>query len=398
MITLLDGLCKWQKRFACSKKKKITFMWCFFSPFLFFLILLLLFSYYNQCYLHITKTKKNKTKKKMICLDDTLFCRSIPSLPIRSAAEQAMKNVELCRVSEVIPERMQEAEMNLQLAKQFFKDFTCGMHHGTVAECFSMWFTDDIEWSTYQMPLPLFSVGKRDTVLAYNLVCNKTFGGPTSIISIYVNSIKLINHDRALVEVTYSILQGGWEEPSINVNRSYLRFRNGRICEMLTTKGINCDQAIGSCLEATIQPVQPQPLMKRGPDGNSDVSSCGLSESMMPSTPDDGGLPPLENPFSDEQPPALEDPSLPTPPPAVVRPCQHNNWDSVRVKRQLAVLRCRVCCAQWKLRAKKINRCHSFMDRGVCTDANCGYLHVNSRKQTTSERQLAHDMDMEFKD
>eukprot|EP01060_Flectonema_neradi_P018494 TRINITY_DN2534_c0_g1_i1.p1 TRINITY_DN2534_c0_g1~~TRINITY_DN2534_c0_g1_i1.p1 ORF type:complete len:241 (+),score=32.59 TRINITY_DN2534_c0_g1_i1:52-774(+) len=66
-------------------------------------------------------------------------------------------------------------------------------------------------------------------------------------------------------------------------------------------------------------------------------------------------------------------------PPSFDRPCSHNNWDSIRVKRKLCQLRCRICLGQWKLRAENVNRCPVFVEPG-CTDANCKLLHINKKK------------------
>ena len=76
----------------------------------------------------------------------------------------------------------------------------------------------------------------------------------------------------------------------------------------------------------------------------------------------------------------------PLPPPTCDRPCDHNNWDSVRVKRKQVLLRCRECVSQWKIKAGGVKRCRAFLN-GACDEgASCPLLHINCKKQTKEER------------
>eukprot|EP01064_Diplonema_japonicum_P021274 TRINITY_DN3080_c0_g1_i4.p1 TRINITY_DN3080_c0_g1~~TRINITY_DN3080_c0_g1_i4.p1 ORF type:complete len:298 (+),score=62.77 TRINITY_DN3080_c0_g1_i4:52-945(+) len=85
-------------------------------------------------------------------------------------------------------------------------------------------------------------------------------------------------------------------------------------------------------------------------------------------------------------------PSLPPSPPASDRPCEHNCWDSVRVKRQWCLLRCRVCESQWRLSTGSFVKCKAFSTKPGCpVGTSCTLVHMNSRKQTLAERQLAID-------
>lgn len=70
-----------------------------------------------------------------------------------------------------------------------------------------------------------------------------------------------------------------------------------------------------------------------------------------------------------------------------VRPCEHNEWDSVRAKQGVALLRCRVCSTPWRTVLSNRDgpalwhRCSAF-DRGECTlGPSCPALHVHRRKQ-----------------
>eukprot|EP01060_Flectonema_neradi_P036124 TRINITY_DN6872_c0_g1_i2.p1 TRINITY_DN6872_c0_g1~~TRINITY_DN6872_c0_g1_i2.p1 ORF type:complete len:323 (+),score=53.83 TRINITY_DN6872_c0_g1_i2:41-970(+) len=78
---------------------------------------------------------------------------------------------------------------------------------------------------------------------------------------------------------------------------------------------------------------------------------------------------------------------LPFRPPSMIRPCSHNNWDSVRVKRKWCLLRCRMCGSQWRLATGSFTRCHVFTSKSGCSaDESCPLLHIHHRKQTLAER------------
>eukprot|EP01062_Namystynia_karyoxenos_P028587 TRINITY_DN2163_c0_g1_i1.p1 TRINITY_DN2163_c0_g1~~TRINITY_DN2163_c0_g1_i1.p1 ORF type:complete len:544 (+),score=96.98 TRINITY_DN2163_c0_g1_i1:90-1634(+) len=62
-------------------------------------------------------------------------------------------------------------------------------------------------------------------------------------------------------------------------------------------------------------------------------------------------------------------------------PCVHNSWDSLRIRKGHAALRCRECGAQWRVEAAWLasSRCKGF-DAGSCTAADCAALHVHRIK------------------
>ena len=72
------------------------------------------------------------------------------------------------------------------------------------------------------------------------------------------------------------------------------------------------------------------------------------------------------------------------PAPTICRPCQHNDWDSVRIKNQIALLRCRICTSQWKIKIAQIKKCNRFLE-GSCAREKCPFLHINVRKRTRAE-------------
>ncbi|KAJ9452691.1 hypothetical protein DIPPA_27252 [Diplonema papillatum] len=85
-----------------------------------------------------------------------------------------------------------------------------------------------------------------------------------------------------------------------------------------------------------------------------------------------GGLPSRQ-----ETEPVAEEDDTPQP-----KPCSHNAWDSVRIKRKWCLLRCRACQAQWRLLASLVSasRCIEFITTG-CTDPGCENIHIFLRKQ-----------------
>eukprot|EP01060_Flectonema_neradi_P005363 TRINITY_DN13562_c0_g1_i1.p1 TRINITY_DN13562_c0_g1~~TRINITY_DN13562_c0_g1_i1.p1 ORF type:complete len:635 (+),score=89.66 TRINITY_DN13562_c0_g1_i1:40-1944(+) len=75
---------------------------------------------------------------------------------------------------------------------------------------------------------------------------------------------------------------------------------------------------------------------------------------------------------------------------ALTKPCSHNSWDNVRVKRGWAILRCRICHLQWRLRPTAIPHCDSFArGTGCCPmGVECTQLHVHrTREQTEAKKQ-----------
>ncbi|KAJ9472089.1 hypothetical protein DIPPA_14442 [Diplonema papillatum] len=88
-----------------------------------------------------------------------------------------------------------------------------------------------------------------------------------------------------------------------------------------------------------------------------------------------------------ESPQGRENSNVECPVPTFERPCQHNMWDSVRIKRKWCLLRCRLCESQWRLPASDIpiRRCNEFAAHG-CKNMTCKALHIFLRKQRLEER------------
>jgi len=73
----------------------------------------------------------------------------------------------------------------------------------------------------------------------------------------------------------------------------------------------------------------------------------------------------------------------------LTRPCAHNSWDNVRLKRGWVILRCRECGSQWRQRPFNASggRCRTFTGPGGCgLGTKCPLLHVHAVKRTVEER------------
>ncbi|KAJ9458009.1 hypothetical protein DIPPA_11271 [Diplonema papillatum] len=75
---------------------------------------------------------------------------------------------------------------------------------------------------------------------------------------------------------------------------------------------------------------------------------------------------------------------------ALSRPCCHNAWDNVRIKRGWAILRCRICQCQWRLRPTAIPHCTDFArGAGACPrGVECPQLHVHRTREQSSDKKM----------
>eukprot|EP00755_Sulcionema_specki_P029691 Sspe_Gene.1943::Locus_653_Transcript_1_1_Confidence_1.000_Length_1340::g.1943::m.1943 len=69
-------------------------------------------------------------------------------------------------------------------------------------------------------------------------------------------------------------------------------------------------------------------------------------------------------------------------------PCEHNDWDNVRVKKGVMMLRCRKCQAPWKCLADYAmeEKCQEFSKGNCHLGPNCLKLHLNMRKESLLHR------------
>ena len=246
--------------------------------------------------------------------------QTYPSKLIRTPEEQYQREVNMCAQDEIAPEDLQQAERTRTLSGEFFMGFIRSMHEGTIPKLFSEWLTEDAEWSC-MLGLPLYAVGVQKCVILYNEILHNFFGGPNSTVTFTIHKLEMFAKDRCRMTAISNTTTPTVIPPSLK--HLHIRIRGNQVSEFL------------------VLPV---------------------GKSLIP--------PPQK-------------PRFELPAPTMVRPCPHNNWDSIRIKNQIALLRCRICTCQWKLKAADAKRCNDFMD-GNCTDS-CPKLHINTRKQTRAE-------------
>ena len=71
------------------------------------------------------------------------------------------------------------------------------------------------------------------------------------------------------------------------------------------------------------------------------------------------------------------------------RPCNHNNWDNVRIVKGKVGLRCRSCGCHWKAEVTTITKCPAFFC-GYCPNGvNCPLPHIHRYKNKAKEENKA---------
>eukprot|EP01064_Diplonema_japonicum_P012182 TRINITY_DN1963_c1_g1_i1.p1 TRINITY_DN1963_c1_g1~~TRINITY_DN1963_c1_g1_i1.p1 ORF type:complete len:294 (+),score=31.84 TRINITY_DN1963_c1_g1_i1:48-884(+) len=220
----------------------------------------------------------------------------------------------------------------IEATKQFWKEHVSSMHTGRVSECYEAWMTGDVVWLTERVGLPLRSQGITEACKLYNIVQDKILGGPQSTVTTRVN--RVVHHQKTdLIKLDFvcSILKPNSLSPKVEFRRFTIRWNE----DLLITRVI-----VSPTDDSIINPVL-EPMVARPESGIQ-----------------------------------LE-----------ARPCSHNNWDPVRVKRKHATLRCRTCTSQWKLHVAKVSRCAAHITPKGCPDGSeCSLLHINARKLTYEER------------
>eukprot|EP01060_Flectonema_neradi_P014882 TRINITY_DN21567_c0_g1_i1.p1 TRINITY_DN21567_c0_g1~~TRINITY_DN21567_c0_g1_i1.p1 ORF type:complete len:284 (+),score=38.85 TRINITY_DN21567_c0_g1_i1:56-907(+) len=256
-----------------------------------------------------------------------------PCKPVRSPEAQYQKELNMTIEEPVAASDMAQAEHAKMLCGVFWREFISAMHEGKLPEFFNKWLTDDIEWVCKRGKL--FSVGIDNCILAYNRALVEFFGGPNSLVTFTLHEVDILSKDRSRLTACSKVDSPGPADPApVEMQTLYehlhVRFRGDRVCEILIFP-----------VDFKLTPPPSPPLVSQKP-------------------------------------------KIELPPPSISRPCRHNNWDSVRIKNQIALLRCRICTSQWKIKVAQIKRCNRFTE-GDCSRENCVFLHINMRKQTRAE-------------
>eukprot|EP01064_Diplonema_japonicum_P009752 TRINITY_DN171_c2_g3_i1.p1 TRINITY_DN171_c2_g3~~TRINITY_DN171_c2_g3_i1.p1 ORF type:complete len:323 (+),score=45.79 TRINITY_DN171_c2_g3_i1:142-969(+) len=232
------------------------------------------------------------------------------------------------------------------VTKQFWKEYNSAMHTGKVADFYEAWLDDEVVWTSSRLPLGLKSKGKLGACRNYNIVVDKILGGTKSTVSTRVNNVTYHpKTDVVRLDFTSSVMRPGAIVPTVEYRRFTIRFNNQmKIAQVV----------VSPCDDFLICPVR----------------------TLSSDDEDDDGCDSEKNASA----------SVPLQPPTMTRPCLHNNWDPVRVKRRHALLRCRVCASQWKIPVAKVSRCPKYHVTGCAKGEECGSLHINVRKQTYTQR------------
>eukprot|EP01059_Diplonema_ambulator_P009682 TRINITY_DN1962_c1_g2_i1.p1 TRINITY_DN1962_c1_g2~~TRINITY_DN1962_c1_g2_i1.p1 ORF type:complete len:339 (+),score=71.20 TRINITY_DN1962_c1_g2_i1:1857-2873(+) len=268
-------------------------------------------------------------------------------------------------------------EEQVAVAKQYFREFLSSMHSGKVTDCIFAWMSDEIEWYSERLPLPLKAKGKIEACTLYNTVLEKVMGGPNATVTMHLDDARyLAQHDVVRIDFTTSVVRMGAVTSYVESKRFTLKFDDDmKIVRIVVSPQDTYSMSIGACPEACIAPVADRQYEKAAPKNfcppreatkapSDTASSTGCSSEELSSSSAGTTL----------QPPTTD------------RPCLHNNWDSVRVKRGYALLRCRTCSSQWKLPSTSVKRCSKYLNKTCTLGTLCTCLHVNSRKQTYEER------------
>ena len=248
------------------------------------------------------------------------------SHPIGNPEERHKKEMKLRVREEIHPSDYLESQQSKNLFKRFFADLLSGMHEGKITEVFTHWLTNDIEWECKIGSI--FAVGVDHCIMMYNKALMDFFGGPNSTVTFTVHGIDVLSSDRCKLTVI-STVDTSETIPTLYED-FYVRFRGNKVSEIL------------------IAPIEGFVV-------------CSEFLATLSAKP-----------------------KLELPPPSITRPCNHNDWDSVRVKNQIGLLRCRVCTAQWKIKVSHIKKCNRYTE-GMCNREECSYLHIRMRKQTRAE-------------
>eukprot|EP01065_Artemidia_motanka_P005887 TRINITY_DN12858_c0_g1_i1.p1 TRINITY_DN12858_c0_g1~~TRINITY_DN12858_c0_g1_i1.p1 ORF type:complete len:551 (+),score=130.19 TRINITY_DN12858_c0_g1_i1:101-1753(+) len=147
---------------------------------------------------------------------------------------------------------------------------------------------------------------------------------------------------------------------------------------------------VGGSVPLHSTPVPFSPTGESWQAGSSPASSASVESEGGPMSPAAASVRQQPAPASDKKQQQQQQQQRTTPAQFRNRPCPHNEWDSVRTKQGVALLRCRVCSCPWRTVLSNRNgpalwhRCSAF-DRGECTlGPACPALHVHRSKKRPS--------------
>ncbi|KAJ9464490.1 hypothetical protein DIPPA_24771 [Diplonema papillatum] len=164
-----------------------------------------------------------------------------------------------------------------------------------------------------------------------------------------------------------------WEPPfGANDNLGVYMLSESEVDKMLSELNENSSAPTGSSVGEGDQTFRDSPSDTLSVDGSSD------DEELVAKQSGDCVVDPEEK---------LADPTY------TECPCDHNEWDNVRAKKDCITLRCRVCSAKWKTRSAALSRCKAFQNN-TCSE-DCDGVHIfrhksnkkaEKKQQRTSKR------------
>eukprot|EP00659_Diplonema_papillatum_P015870 gene15870-24248_t len=129
---------------------------------------------------------------------------------------------------------------------------------------------------------------------------------------------------------------------------------------VLPSKEATCPAPQQAAAQARAGPAQEPPPSPPKPAPRARKGGGAVQEAVVDIHDSDVEMPPLctgsyGNSDSSEAGDKPQSSFTSLPAPTTDRPCEHNNWDSVRVKRKWCLLRCRECFGQWRIRASDVD-------------------------------------------
>eukprot|EP00755_Sulcionema_specki_P021394 Sspe_Gene.74123::Locus_45575_Transcript_1_1_Confidence_1.000_Length_1274::g.74123::m.74123 len=310
----------------------------------------------------------------------------------------------------------------VEVIKNAWEEWRQAMEEGWVSDWVEKHLTNDVTLIDYIPTVlgadePIEATGKEEICLYYNKVLQYGWGDNSSIMW-RTESMRRSGMNTVRAEFRVEVTPAKRKVPDMQVWDFKLR---GTLIEFIMSspmdesrgrvEALSLNESLGSMDSAVYQDMyslEGRPLW--APDTGDDPGTPAFTIPHLPGN----GYPPFQScipPYSLSTPPFFTtDPAptpLPTPPssstpspPSIttVRPCSHNSWDNVRTKRGWAILRCRKCQGQWRIRPADIVRCPNFkgneLDCPHCPEGDaCDLLHIHftrvKREQVLKERRKA---------
>ena len=241
----------------------------------------------------------------------------------------------------------------LEVVKHAYLLLFKSMHEGWLAQWVKQFVREDVKLivaaKLNDRSEDRSCIGRDNMVQYYNNVVKYVWGGPNNNVKWTVDSIVPLTPSCIAARFSQTITRDG---VSKNVRRTFTAHVDGiEVAEII------------------ISPVDPSE------DMDPEILAC--RDCIPPRV--------MKDPISEEEKETDEQKASASAMPSLTCPCNHNDWDSVRVKRGWCLLRCRTCTLQWRIKASDVDRCVPFITSG-CNATECSKFHIHLRKQRQGER------------